>query len=139
MGMKAIAVTDHGVVQSFPDAQSAGKKTGLKIIYGCELYMFDLIPTYIYNPCDRPLQTASYCVFDFETTGLSAKYDRLTEFGGAIMQNGMVVKTLDIMINPERHIPEKITAKTHITDEMVAGGDKIDVAVKKIADFMVRN
>jgi DNA polymerase-3 subunit alpha (Gram-positive type) len=136
MGMKAIAVTDHGVVQSFPDAQSAGKKTGLKIIYGCELYMFDLIPTYIYNPCDRPLQTASYCVFDFETTGLSAKYDRLTEFGGAIMQNGMVVKTLDIMINPERHIPEKITAKTHITDEMVAGGDKIDVAVKKIADFM---
>ena len=136
MGMKALAITDHGVVQSFPDAQSAGKKTGLKILYGSELYMFDLIPTYIFNPCDRVLQTASYCVFDFETTGLSAKYDRLTEFGGAIVSNGMVVRTLDIMINPEMHIPEKITAKTHITDEMVKNGDKIDVAVQKIADFM---
>jgi len=136
MGMKAIAITDHGVVQSFPDAQSAGKKTGLKVIYGSELYMFDLIPQYIFNPCDRNLQKASYCVFDFETTGLSAKYDRITEFGAVIVENGMVTKSMDLMVNPEMPIPEKISAKTHITDDMVKDADKIDVAVKKIAAFM---
>ena len=80
-GHTAIAVTDHGVAQDYPEAQKAGKKYGMKIIYGSELYMVDDKPNFIYNPSDRVLNEETYVVFDLETTGLSARYDRIIEFG----------------------------------------------------------
>lgn len=113
MGMDAIAITDHGVVQNFPAAQAchdedrkafkSGKsqREPLKIIYGAELYMFDLEQNYIQNPCDQKLTEARYCVFDTETTGLSARYDRLVEFGGVIVERGRVIRRFDTLINPE--------------------------------------
>ena len=111
MGMEAIAITDHGVVQNFPAAQNARKalkgkykgtdKVAPKIIYGMEAYMFDLQQKYIENPCDQELKSARYCVFDTETTGLSARYDRLVEFGGVLVERGRVIKRLDFLINPE--------------------------------------
>jgi DNA polymerase-3 subunit alpha (Gram-positive type) len=136
MGMSAIAVTDHGNIQAFPTLQNEAKKNGLKAIYGCEFYMFDPLPRYVFNPSPIKLSKAKYCVFDFETTGLSAVYDRITEFGGVIVENGAITNELDEMVNPEVHIPEKIQAKTHITDDMVKNADKIGVAIQKISAFI---
>lgn len=135
MGMKALAVTDHGVIQSFPAAESAGAKAGLKILYGIEFYAFDF-PKYVYNPVPVRLSKAKYCVFDFETTGLSSRYDHPTEFGGVIVENGLVTKRFDQFINAGVHIPEKITEKTHITDEMIKDGPDEKTAAKILSDFI---
>lgn len=135
MGLTALAVTDHGVIQSFPAAEAASKETGVKILYGTEFYMFDF-PSYIMNPKDVLLSKARYCVFDFETTGLSSKYDRPTEFGGVIVENGLVVKRLDTFINPGIPIPKFIQEKTRITDEMVKDAPSIEEAVDIIEKFV---
>lgn len=135
MGMKAIAVTDHAVIQSFPEAEQAGKKHKLKVLYGCEFNMFDY-PRYVFNGTDVPLARGRYCVFDFETTGLSAIYDRPTEFGAVILENGVVVDRFDTFINPEMPIPPFIAEKTRITDEMVKDAPKNDEALEKILAFV---
>ena len=142
MGMKALAITDHGCLQCFPIAESALKKikskkpeTDFRIIYGVEFYAFEK-QKYVYNPCDLPIKTAKYCVFDFETTGLSCRYDKATEFGGVIVENGMVTDRLDFFINGGIPIPEKIQQKTHITNEMIKDGLSEAEAAKKIAEFI---
>jgi DNA polymerase III subunit alpha, Gram-positive type len=135
MGMKAIAITDHGVIQAFPAAESAAKKTGIKPLYGCEFFMFDY-PTYVFNPAPIELRKAKYCVFDFETTGLSSHYDHPTEFGAVIVEHGMVTKHFDQFINPGVHIPEMITAKTHIDDSMVKDAPDEITAAKILSDFI---
>ncbi len=139
MGMKAIALTDHGNIQAFPELQKFAAKNGLKPIYGCEFYMFEPRQKYVFNPCDRLLNTARYCIFDLETTGLSAVFDRITEFGGVIMENGIIVDRLDILINPEMPIPAKIQAKTHITDEMVKDCPTIEQVMDRIEKFIGDN
>ena len=135
MGHKAIAVTDHGVVQSYPEAQNASKDTGVKIIYGCELYVVDDDLPFALNPKDVVLNNASYVVFDLETTGLSTRYDGITEFGGVKFENGRVVSSLDILINPEMPIPEPIQKKTKITDELVKNCPTIKEVMPKILEF----
>ena len=136
MGHKAIAVTDHGVAQSFPEAQAAMAKTGVKALYGVEFYMVNDELPFALNPVDIPLNKATYVVFDLETTGLSTRYDKITEFGGIRFENGQIVDTLDILINPERKIPQKIVEKTKITDEMVKNAPKIEDVIDKILKFM---
>lgn len=136
MGHKAIAVTDHGVVQAFPEAQTAAKKYGLKMLYGCELYLID---DYLYGakkPSDITLKDATYVCFDLESTGLSIKYDRITEFGAVKIRNGLVVDRLDILINPEMHIPDKIAEKTKIDDNLVKDKNPIRVELPRILEFM---
>lgn len=135
MGHKAIAVTDHGVIQAFPEAQSISEKTGVKILYGSELYMVNDDLPFAPNPCDRELHNASYVVFDLETTGLSSRYDGITEFGAVKFEGGQVVKSLDIMINPEKPIPEAIQIKTKITNEMVKNAPTIKEAMPRILEF----
>lgn len=142
MGMKAIAVTDHGVVQSFPAAQSArdkDKNNPLKIIYGCELYMFDMEQSIIFNPSKQQLSKARYCVFDTETTGLSARYDRLVEFGGVIVEGGQVIQRFDTLINPEMPMPIGSSSVNHITDEMLADKPTIHEVLPKIMEFLGDN
>ena len=136
LGHTAIAITDHAVVQGYPDAQKAAKKTGLKMLYGCELYMVDDQLTYIKNPCNKPLSNAKYVVLDLETTGLSCKYDRIIEFGAVRVENGIVTANLDILINPERTISEKITNITDITNEMVRNQPTIAEAMPNILKFL---
>ena len=136
MGMKALAITDHGCVQDFPHGQDSAKKLGMKMIYGCEFYMFDAYQRNIFNPKDQELLTATYCVFDLETTGLSSRLDRITEFGGVIVRNGLVVDRLDMFINPGVKIPEAIVRKTRITDEMVKDAPTIEEAMPRIMDFI---
>lgn len=135
-GMKAFAITDHYNVQSFPDAQEAAKKYGIKAIYGCEMNMVDDSLSYIFNPKDVPLNKATYVVFDFETTGLSARYDRIIEFGAVKFKDGLVQDTMDLLIDPNRPLSKTIKELTHITDEMLRGRPKIKEALKIIRDFI---
>ena len=136
MGHKALAVTDHGVVQSFPEAQAAQGKTGVKALYGVEFYMVNDELPFALNPVDIPLNKATYVVFDLETTGLSTRYDKITEFGGIRFENGQIVKTLQLLVNPERKIPQAVQEKTHITDEMVKDKPTIEQCIDQILEFM---
>ncbi len=136
MGHKAVAITDHGVVQSYPNAQKISGKTGVKALYGCEFYMVNDELPFALNPVDIPLNKATYVVFDLETTGLSTRYDRITEFGGIRFENGQIVKTLDLLINPERQIPKAIVEKTHISNEMVKDKPTIEQVIDQILEFM---
>ena len=136
MGHKALAVTDHGVVQSFPEAQAAQAKTGVKALYGVEFYMVNDELPFALNPVDVPLGKATYVVFDLETTGLSTRYDKITEFGGIRFENGQIVKTLQLLVNPERKIPLAVQEKTHITDEMVKDKPTIEQCIDQILEFM---
>ena len=136
LGHKAIAITDHGCVQGFPDAQAAGKKHNLKVLYGCEFYMVDDDMKYIFNPQDIELNKASYVVFDFETTGLSARYEKIIEFGAVKISHGSVVARTDILVNPEREITPKISKLTNITNSMVKDAPTIKEALPKILEFI---
>ena len=136
MGHTAMAITDHAVVQGYPDAQAAEKKTGIKMLYGVEFYMIDDTPKYIFNPSPIELNKASYVVFDLETTGLNTYYDRIIEFGAVKVEHGIVTETLDIFINPERQLSKKIINLTNITNKMVDSQPTIDKVFPKILNFI---
>lgn len=136
MGHNSIAITDHGVVQGFPSAQAAGKKYGLKILYGSELYMVDDNLPYILNPKNIPLNKATYVVFDLETTGLSTRYDRIIEFGAIKFKDGHVIDSIDLFIDPERKIPDTVVSLTGITQDMVNNKPTFEQSCKKILDFI---
>ena len=136
LGHTAIAITDHAVVQGYPDAQKAAKNNDIKMLYGCEFYMVNDSLDAIKNPCNIPLTKAKYIVFDLETTGLSDRYCKIIEFGAVKIENGTEAGRLDILINPGVPIPRKITQLTHITNEMVKNQPTIDEAFDKILDFI---
>ncbi len=136
LGMKAIAITDHGVIQGYPDAQKAGKKYNMKILYGAELYMVNDELEFIKNPANLKLISANYVVFDLETTGLSCRHNRITEFAGVRIEKGTIVSRFDILINPECDIPELITEKTRITNDMVKNQPTFKEAKEQIKDFI---
>lgn len=135
-GMEAIAITDHGVVQAYPEAQKAAEAANIKMIYGVEMYMIEDQLEYILNPSDQQLNKASYCVFDLETTGLSARYDKIIEFGAVKVVGGLVVDAIDFFIDPEMELSAFTTRLTHITTEMVKGKTKIREAMKRIKEFI---
>ncbi|MFA6624559.1 MAG: PolC-type DNA polymerase III [Bacilli bacterium] len=137
-GHKAIAITDHGVCQGFPEAQKAGKKNGIKILYGTEFYTIDDTPDYIFNPSKAILGKSKYVVFDLETTGLSARYDRIIEFGAVrIDSNGQIEDEIDFFINPKMKLsPLSFSVQvSHISQEQVDSGRNISQALKDIKDF----
>ena len=136
LGHEAIAITDHGVVQGYPDAQEAAKKTKMKMIYGAELYMVENELNAIKNPCNTPLTKARYVVLDLETTGLSCRYNRVIEFGAVRIENGIETGRLDILINPGCPIPHKIASITKITDSMVKNQPTMDEAFPQILEFL---
>ncbi len=136
MGHTAMAITDHAVVQGYPDAQEAAKKTGLKMLYGVEFYMVDDSIKYIINPSYVELNKAKYVVLDLETTGLNAYYNRIIEFGAVKVENGIVTEIMDLLINPECPIPKKIVQITSITNSMLADQPTIAEALPKIVDFI---
>ena len=136
MGHTAIAITDHGVAQGYPAAQKAAKTHGLKMIYGCELYMVDDRQVYIKNPANIILNKAKYVVFDLETTGLSSRYDKIIEFGAVKVEHGVVTRSLDLLINPGRSIPKQIEEITDITQEMLNDKPTIEEVLPKIIEFI---
>lgn len=118
-GHKAIAITDHGVVQAFPEAYEASKKYGVKVIYGVEGYLVnDDIPI-MYGNSNYKFND-EFVVFDIETTGLSSVNDRITEIGAVIIKDKKVIARYNSLINPEMFIPEKIVKLTGITNDMVS-------------------
>ena len=136
LGHTAMAITDHGCVQGFPDAQKAAKNNDIKMLYGCEFYMVDDKLKYVDNPTDIELNKASYVVFDFETTGLSARYNKIIEFGAVKIVKGAVAQRVDILVNPEVPIPKKIQQITNITESMIKDAPKIEEAIDKIMEFI---
>ena len=136
LGHTAIAITDHAVVQGYPDAQAAAKKTEMKMLYGIEFYMVDDELKYIKNPVNTPLNKAKYVVLDLETTGLSCLYNRMIEFGAVKIENGLEVGRMDILVNPGVPIPQKIIEITNITNEMVKDKPTAKEALPKIVEFL---
>ena len=135
-GHKAIAVTDHSGVQSYPEANKAGKKHGIKVIYGVEANVVnDSIPIVIY-PVNRSLQDSIYVVFDIETTGLSVMNNKITEIAGVKMQGGQIIEQFSSFVNPHESIPYHITQLTHITDEMVKDAPDLEIVLPQFLDFI---
>ncbi len=134
-GHKAIAITDHGVVQSFPEAYENGKKLGIKIIYGIEGYFVnDGIPI-VANLNKRSLDE-DFIVFDIETTGLSPQNDRITEIGAVKIKNGEIIETFSELINPKISIPDNIQKLTGITNNMVFNKPLIKEILPKFVEFI---
>ena len=136
MGHKAIAITDHGNVQGFPNAQEVAKKQGMKVIYGSELYVIKDKFDITINPKNIPLKDATFVCFDTETTGLNSRFDKMMEFGAVKIINGMVADRIDILINPGIPIPEKIQRITNITNDMVKDKPTIKEALPEILKFI---
>ena len=139
MGHRAVAITDHGVVQGYPEAMLAvddihKKDPDFKLIYGCEAYFVDDMVPVVYGRGDGPM-SQSFVVFDLETTGLSPTDCRITELGAVVVENGRITESYNAFANPGCHIPEEVTHLTGITDEMVAGADDQETAVRKFLEF----
>ncbi|MCA9765648.1 MAG: PolC-type DNA polymerase III [Carnobacterium sp.] len=120
-GHPAIAITDHAGAQSFPDAFHAGKKHGIKILYGIEANIVDDGIPIAYHPIDRELAEATYVVFDVETTGLSAVYNKIIELSAVKMYKGNVIEKFEHFIDPGHPLSQTTINLTGITDEMVKG------------------
>ena len=136
-GWKSIAITDHGVVQAFPEAHKllGVDNPDMKVIYGVEAYLVPDSSAVVVNDKGQPIDT-TYCVLDLETTGLSAKTEKITEIGIMKIVNGEVVDKFSEFVNPEKHIPERVQEVTHITDDMVIDSPKIDEIFPKVLEFI---
>lgn len=136
-GWKSIAITDHGVVQSFPEAHKFLNKAGsdLKVLYGVEAYFVPDKDPCVVNYKGQDLDT-EYCVLDLETTGLSNKTEKITEIGVIKYKNGEQIGEFECFVNPEKPIPAKVVEVTHITDEMVKDAETIDKVLPKLIEFL---
>lgn len=133
-GHRAVAITDHGVVQAFPEAANAGKSCGVKIIYGMEAYLvpddkniFECRQDYGFDD--------EFVVFDIETTGLYKRTCKIIEIGAVRMIKGKIVDTFSTFVDPEVRIPDHIVSLTNITSEMVSGAPKEKEALEAFRKF----
>lgn len=135
-GHEAIAITDHGNVQSFPDFYKATKDGTIKPIYGAEFTFVDESEMQIVkNPIDIPLDEAIYTVFDIETTGLSVNNDKIIEIAAIKIQNGQILDEYTTYVNPERPISDITTKITSITSKDVALAPTIDAVIGDFYNF----
>ncbi len=137
-GHPAIAITDHGVVQSFPDAnhyiETLDKDDPFKILYGVEGYIVDDLTEIAVGAGGESLE-GTYIVFDLETTGFSAIKDRIIEIGAVKVVDGEITDRFSTFVNPGIPIPFEITQLTSITDEMVIGSPGIEVVLPQFLAF----
>ena len=138
-GHPAIAITDHGVAQAFPDAnhyiETLDKDDPFKVIYGVEGYIVDDLTEIAVNAGDQSLDD-TYIVFDIETTGFSSIRDSIIEIGAVKVQDGRIVDRFSTFVNPKRPIPFEITNLTSITDEMVMDSPGIETILPQFLEFV---
>lgn len=138
-GHKSVAITDHGVVQAFPEIMKTVEgirknDPDFKAIYGCEAYFVnDLVPA-LKGECNESFD-GEFIVFDYETTGFSPVNDRITEIGAVLVKNGEIVDTFSSFVNPHKPIPNKVVELTGITDEMVKNAPDETEILPKFLEF----
>ncbi len=143
-GHRAIAITDHGVAQAFPDAMKAASKAkvagtdeNIKILYGCEGYYVNDVDDRIVVHGTRDMAFCDeFVAFDLETTGLSSKNDTIIEIGAVIMKNGREIDRFQTFVAPGRKLEPKIVELTGITDAMLIGAPKIEEVLPKFLEFV---
>ena len=134
-GHKAIAITDHGDVQAFPDANHAiGKDDDFKIIYGMEAYLVDDLKGLVEHPMGQSFAD-TFVVFDLETTGFSPSKNQIIEIGAVKVVNGSIAQRFSTFVNPKVPIPFEIEQLTSINDDMVLDAPVIDEILPKFMDF----
>ena len=133
-GHQAMAITDHGVVQAFPDANHCVEGKDFKVIYGMEGYLVDDIKNIVTDSRGQSLDS-TFVVFDIETTGFSAVNDRIIEIGAVKVENGVITEKFSEFVNPERPIPFEIEKLTSINDRMVEDAPNISAILPKFMDF----
>ncbi len=143
-GHRAIAITDHGGAQSFPDAmfavergcKVAGTDEPIKILYGCEgYYVNDVDDRIVVHGSENADLRGEFVAFDLETTGLSARKDVITEIGAVILRDGEVIDRFQTFVDPKRPLPEKIVSLTGITDAMLRGAPDISEVLPQFLEF----
>ena len=136
-GWKSIAITDHGVVQAFPEAHKllGVDNPDMKVIYGVEAYLVADGTNVVSNYKGQKIDT-TYCVLDLETTGFSPKTEKITEVGIMKVKNGEVIDSFSCFVNPEKPIPQRVVEVTNITDDMVKDAETIEKVFPKILEFL---
>ena len=135
-GMPALAITDHGCVQAFPDANHAlDKGDTFKVLYGVEGYLVDDMKEMVVNSRNQSLD-GDYVVFDIETTGFSPTKNKIIEIGAVKVRNGEIIDRMDEFVNPEVPIPFDIERLTGINDAMVMGADTVDKVLPRFLEFV---
>ncbi|MFD1177231.1 PolC-type DNA polymerase III [Paenibacillus puldeungensis] len=134
-GHKAIAVTDHGGVQSYPDAAKAAKKNGIKMIYGVEANVVNDDVAVVLNPRNDDLKTTTYIVFDIETTGLSVTQNKIIEIAAVKMKEDKEIDRFTTFVNPHERIPYHIQQLTNINDEMVQDAPDVEPVLRDFLEF----
>lgn len=135
-GHPAIAITDHANVQSFPEAYSAGKKHGIKVLFGLEANLVDDGVPIVYDEQHRLLEDDTYVVFDVETTGLSAVYDTIIELAAVKVVNGEIKERFERFANPHHPLSSTTTELTGITDDMVKDAPEVSEVIRDFKEFI---
>ncbi|MFD1128531.1 PolC-type DNA polymerase III [Paenibacillus provencensis] len=135
-GHKAIAVTDHGGVQVYPEAAKAAKKHGVKMIYGLEANIVNDAVEVVMKPQPLELKTAEYIVFDIETTGLSVTQNKIIEIAAVKMQDDKEVDRFATFVNPHERIPYNIQQLTNINDDMVKDAPELEPVLQDFVKFV---
>ncbi len=134
-GHKAIAVTDHGVVQAYPEAMTAGKINNIKVLYGVETYLVNDGEPIIVDAKEKTIND-TFVVFDLETTGLSSKNDKIIEIGAIKIKEGSVIDSFSTFVNPGIRISDKIIELTSINNETVIEARSIDKVLPEFMEFI---
>lgn len=135
-GHKAIAVSDHGGVQCYPEADKHAKKNGIKMIYGIEANVVNDAVNVVEQARPIELKSATYVVFDIETTGLSITQNKITELAAVKMHEGKEIDRYATFVNPHEKIPYHIQQLTNITDEMVKDAPDLEPVLKNFVEFV---
>ena len=134
-GHKAIAVTDHGVVQAYPEAMDAAEANNIKVIYGVEAYLIDDLGEVVTNPKGQSFDD-EYVVFDIETTGLNKEKCKIIEIGAVKIRNREIVDRYSTFIDPGEKLSDEIVGLTNITDDMLEGQRPIETVLPEFLDFV---
>ncbi len=133
-GHKAIAITDHGVVQAFPDAMDISRKLGIKVLYGVEAYLVDDLSNVVNNSKNQSLLD-EYVVFDLETTGLNREYNKIIEIGAVKVKDSKIIDRFSTFINPHEKLSQDIINLTNITDDMLVNAPEENDMLPKFFEF----